>query len=645
MKRSVIFFICLLALSSFSIADKIEDYNSYSQLQIMFNINSNIQATITDSSKLNYLKANLLLLPDNNYMQSSSLINISSNPDSEKIYGNSFVELNWNQISNNYQYDLNAIVITNNKISKIPFIKYPISNISPELKIYLEPQKITDINEKIIKKTNELIQDQDNLFEASFQIAEWVHNNIKYDLNTLTESASQKSSWVYDNKDGVCDEITSLFISMARSAGIPARFVTGMVYSNINYQFGNHGWAELYFPDYGWVPFDVTFGEYGWIDPSHVKLSDSLDAGQPSIEYSWKSYQFDVENTSLNLNSNIIQTGAKINPPYIISIESLVNKVGPGSYVPVKVIVKNPYDYYGADSISMVKSLNLTETNSKNILLQPHKDNELFWIMKVPESLDQGYTYEATLEARDSFYAYASTKISYAEKYDSVTLEEANKKILENSDSVKKQSSAEVSLQCQSDKIYYNIGENLSINCDVTSLKDSLVSNLQICISDSCKNFDLNPRDIDSFTFNKLLNNVGDNSINVVLQNDNIYLRNFIKINIFENGPIILKVLDYPEDIDYNTIFSLRLELKSYLDINSANIKIDNYHTKEINNIRDPKIIEFSVKSNDYIKKPLKISIEYKDQDGKTFLIDKELKINVTNIPWYIKLLSFFRII
>ena len=72
---------------------------------------------------------------------------------------------------------------------------------------------------------------------------------------------TEPATWVYDNRQGVCDELTGLFISMLRELGIPARFVSGVSYTNLPEfakPWGGHGWAEVWFPDVGWVPFDVT---------------------------------------------------------------------------------------------------------------------------------------------------------------------------------------------------------------------------------------------------------------------------------------------------------------------------------------------------------------------------------------------------
>ena len=61
---------------------------------------------------------------------------------------------------------------------------------------------------------------------------------------------------------------------MLRAVGVPAKFVSGVAYTDsplFTERWGGHGWAEVYFPEIGWVAFDPTFGEFGWIDVGHIK--------------------------------------------------------------------------------------------------------------------------------------------------------------------------------------------------------------------------------------------------------------------------------------------------------------------------------------------------------------------------------------
>jgi transglutaminase-like putative cysteine protease len=59
---------------------------------------------------------------------------------------------------------------------------------------------------------------------------------------------------------GNCTDFHSLFISMARAVGIPARFVIGVpIPQGTGGEIpGYHCWAEFHHPAYGWVPVDAA---------------------------------------------------------------------------------------------------------------------------------------------------------------------------------------------------------------------------------------------------------------------------------------------------------------------------------------------------------------------------------------------------
>ena len=60
------------------------------------------------------------------------------------------------------------------------------------------------------------------------------------------------------NKHGDCGQVGLTFITMARYAGIPAKWQSGfMLHPG---EAGMHDWAEAYFEGIGWVPVDVSFG-------------------------------------------------------------------------------------------------------------------------------------------------------------------------------------------------------------------------------------------------------------------------------------------------------------------------------------------------------------------------------------------------
>jgi transglutaminase-like putative cysteine protease len=63
-----------------------------------------------------------------------------------------------------------------------------------------------------------------------------------------------------------CGQQTLLLITLLRLNGIPARWQSGMVYSDGDYS-NLHDWGWLYLAPYGWLPMDVTFGRLDDPDP------------------------------------------------------------------------------------------------------------------------------------------------------------------------------------------------------------------------------------------------------------------------------------------------------------------------------------------------------------------------------------------
>ncbi|MEL6344665.1 MAG: transglutaminase-like domain-containing protein [Myxococcota bacterium] len=80
---------------------------------------------------------------------------------------------------------------------------------------------------------------------------------------------------VLRSAQGDCNEHTALFVSLARSVGIPARIAAGVVYSDRvgpRGAFYYHAWPEVRLGGpTDWVPVDPTFGQMP-ADATHVKI-------------------------------------------------------------------------------------------------------------------------------------------------------------------------------------------------------------------------------------------------------------------------------------------------------------------------------------------------------------------------------------
>ncbi len=64
-----------------------------------------------------------------------------------------------------------------------------------------------------------------------------------------------------------CGQQTLLLIALLRLNGIPARWQSGMVWSDTDYS-NLHDWGQLWIAPYGWIPMDVTSGRLDSDDPA-----------------------------------------------------------------------------------------------------------------------------------------------------------------------------------------------------------------------------------------------------------------------------------------------------------------------------------------------------------------------------------------
>lgn len=95
------------------------------------------------------------------------------------------------------------------------------------------------------------------------KLVAWVAANIK---DAVTDSPSPLDTLT--TRSGNCQSHARLYTALARSAGIPTRFVSGLVYV-AERGFLYHSWAESYVD--GWRPVDPTFGQVP-ADASHIVL-------------------------------------------------------------------------------------------------------------------------------------------------------------------------------------------------------------------------------------------------------------------------------------------------------------------------------------------------------------------------------------
>ena len=135
------------------------------------------------------------------------------------------------------------------------------------MKRWLEPDKLVPLDGRIREMSAEITKGKTTEIEKARAIYDYVLANMKYDKSG-TGWGNGDIYWACDAKRGNCTDFHALFIGLARSAGIPAKFEIGFPVpaDKPSGEIGGyHCWAEFYLSGYGWVPVDAS---EAWKDPS-----------------------------------------------------------------------------------------------------------------------------------------------------------------------------------------------------------------------------------------------------------------------------------------------------------------------------------------------------------------------------------------
>jgi transglutaminase-like putative cysteine protease len=114
-----------------------------------------------------------------------------------------------------------------------------------------------------------------NPFDAANAIQAYMRdpNNFTYDSN-ISDLACQSLTTVdcfATFKRGFCEQYATTMTMLMRMDGFPARYVEGYLSGPVEQASRaidvtgqqRHSWVEVYFPGYGWIPFDPTGGSVG----------------------------------------------------------------------------------------------------------------------------------------------------------------------------------------------------------------------------------------------------------------------------------------------------------------------------------------------------------------------------------------------
>lgn len=203
--------------------------------------------------------ANMWLpIAQNDRFQTVDLVSIQGTEDqqmlNEEDFGNKILFLTLGPAQSNQSIKITYKV---RRKEKGPYVDE-----SADLEKYLQEVPLLPVGGRFTSIVDEALagKEQDNKLVQARAIYDYIIDNMSY--KKAGTYGTGDANYACDSKSGNCTEFHSFFISLARSAGIPARFAIGAAIPSERNEGGINGyhcWAEFY-AEGKWWPVDISEG-------------------------------------------------------------------------------------------------------------------------------------------------------------------------------------------------------------------------------------------------------------------------------------------------------------------------------------------------------------------------------------------------
>lgn len=116
-----------------------------------------------------------------------------------------------------------------------------------------------DCADEIKAAVDALNTDNISPFALAEKMSSFVYSNFEYKKGITNVETKVDEIWKI--KAGVCQDFAHVLLVMLRTAGIPARYVSGYICPKnheLRGEGATHAWVEAYIPYHGWIGLDPT---------------------------------------------------------------------------------------------------------------------------------------------------------------------------------------------------------------------------------------------------------------------------------------------------------------------------------------------------------------------------------------------------
>ncbi|HII72718.1 TPA: transglutaminase domain-containing protein [Candidatus Woesearchaeota archaeon] len=602
---------------------------------------------------LEFLQANLSFRPMETAGQ--SIVSVETEPKAKQTKYT--YEFRWEDpVPRQAELRLKTRMKTKNSVPNVKAAKFPVQALPAEVIEYTKPSELVNSDDLIIvDKAGELAAGKTDLYRVVFDIAEWTRENVHYNLSTMTAKASKSASWVMQNKKGVCDEITTLFMALLRSVGVPARFISGVAYTEsplFPQRWGGHGWAEIYFPGTGWVPFDVTYSQYGWVDATHVKFQEDAGPGEASIKYLWKGRSVDVITRPVDLKADTVTHSGKIPAFMDLRIEMLQDETGIGSWNLAEATVKNRLNSYvsGTLYLARINEMEIEGGQARHIYLKPLEEKKIYWLVKVDATLDRDYVYTFPMTVGDIFNNTAESGFRVIKEATVFTKEEMKKVKDAYEKGEEKIFSKEIETACTQEKENYYTYEKPKVTCTAKNIGNFPFKDLKFCFGGDCSTGELGiaQEKTKEHTFGAV--EEGINKVSFQVSGKDLEKTEFYDLMVLDEPEVKLEEYNFPAEIEYQQKYTFEFTLKKVSGSEPVNVTMTfdaagQKKTVDVGTMTGDKKYVFNLNSEELTTKPNRfvISAQYRDHNGKLYTLREEKEVNLVNVTFGQKMVIFLK--
>ena len=115
---------------------------------------------------------------------------------------------------------------------------------------------------------------EENSYVNAVYLMRRLHQDFGYQQNMTNVKTTAEEAWKL--RQGVCQDYAHIFLALCHLAGIPARYVTGLIVG----EGASHAWVEILYRN-KWIGMDPTNDVL--VARSHIKLGHGRDASDCQI--------------------------------------------------------------------------------------------------------------------------------------------------------------------------------------------------------------------------------------------------------------------------------------------------------------------------------------------------------------------------